>query len=179
MFTYTVKKSQKAKHLRITVRKDGSVTVTVPRRGTLSHAEKFVQEKKVWIEDKIIQLQKRSEKAGGLEIPKGSRKDLLEKKDEALALVTSRLQHFNAHYGFTWKNISVKNMTTRWGSCSKIGNLNFSYKIVYLSPKLADYLVVHELCHLGEFNHSKKFWDLVATAIPDYLTLRKQLKYIE
>jgi predicted metal-dependent hydrolase len=175
---YTTKKSAKAKHLRITVHKNGDVIVTVPVRVSLASAEKFVREKKNWIEEKIQEMKERSAlRPTGF--PQGSKKDLEENEEKALALIQSRLLHFNRSYGFAWKNVSVKNLTTRWGSCSKIGNLNFSYKIIYLSKELADYLVVHELCHLGEFNHSKKFWSLVEKTIPDYLILRKQLKNIE
>lgn len=175
---YTVKKSAKAKHLRITVQKGGAVTVTVPLRVSLMAAEKFVQEKKKWIEKKMGEMQERDilRPTG---FPAGSKQDLTEKKEAALALVHARLLHFNKSYGLAWKNVSVKNLTTRWGSCSKIGNLNFSYKIIYLPHELADYLIVHELCHLGQFNHSKKFWHLVAETIPDYMILRKQLKNIE
>ena len=67
---------------------------------------------------------------------------------------------------------------TRWGSCSKKGTLNFNYKIALLSPELRDYIIVHELCHLGEFNHSSKFWLLVEKTVPNYKTLRKQIKQI-
>jgi hypothetical protein len=72
----------------------------------------------------------------------------------------------------------IKNTSSRWGSCSRLGNLNFNYKIVFLPPELQDYLVVHELCHLGQFNHSQSFWNLVKKTIPEYLRLRKNLRDI-
>jgi predicted metal-dependent hydrolase len=178
MIDYELRKSTKAKHLRVTVYKDGRVVVTVPKRVSLEIGKKFLEEKREWVERKIEEMQAREAKLPAQTVPKGSKKDLEEKREAALALVRERLEHFNKLYGFTWKNVSVKNLTTRWGSCSKIGNLNFSYKIIYLSKELADYLVVHELCHLGEFNHSRKFWLLVARAIPEYASLRKQLRGI-
>jgi hypothetical protein len=64
----------------------------------------------------------------------------------------------------------------RWGSCSKKGNLNFNYKIALLPQRHSDYVIVHELCHLREFNHSKKFWDLVEQAVPNHRALRTELK---
>ncbi|PIP23438.1 MAG: hypothetical protein COX90_01110 [Candidatus Nealsonbacteria bacterium CG_4_10_14_0_2_um_filter_38_17] len=70
----------------------------------------------------------------------------------------------------------MKNQKTRWGSCFKKGNPNFNYKIALLSQRLADYIVVHELCHLGELNHSQKSWNLVAKAVPDYPEIRDELK---
>lgn len=179
MTPYTVKKSLKARHLRITIGKDGSVVVTIPVRMDIIKAAQFVQEKKKWIEKKVADIQSRKEKLGDLKIPRSSKKDLAEKKEAALDLVNRKLAYFNKDYGFTWKNVSVKQLKTRWGSCSKIGNLNFSYKIIYLPEELQDYLVVHELCHLGQFNHSKKFWDLVEKTIPNYTKLRTQLRGIE
>lgn len=99
-------------------------------------------------------------------------------KAAALILVTERISHFNTQYNLNFKNISIRNQTTRWGSCSSKGNLSFNYLIVRLPQHLADYIVVHELCHLGEFNHSKKFWELVSRADPDYKKHQIELKKI-
>ena len=98
------------------------------------------------------------------------------KRERALVLVENRISHFNRAYKFKINRIVIKNQSTRWGSCSSKGNLNFNYKIIYLKPELADYLIVHELCHLGQLNHSKKFWALVSKAIPDYAKINKELK---
>lgn len=97
-------------------------------------------------------------------------------KESARALVHEKLRKFNAYYCFKYKKVFIKNHTSRWGSCSKKGNLNFNYRIVHLPPDLADYLVVHELCHLKEFNHGEKFWKLVAETIPDYKKRRLALR---
>ena len=90
--------------------------------------------------------------------------------------IERRLKELNAVYGFTYHRVSVKNTATRWGSCSKKANLNFHYKVALLPPELADYVLTHELCHLEEFNHSAKFWNLVAQTIPNHAVLRTQLK---
>ncbi len=97
-------------------------------------------------------------------------------KTTALELVTSRLAHFNHTYNFTYHRITIRNQSSRWGSCSRKGNLSFNYRLALLPPELADYIIVHELCHLGEFNHSKKFWDLVEKAIPNWRILRNNLR---
>jgi len=102
----------------------------------------------------------------------------LEHRERARALVTARLIHFNQTYGFTYGQIAIRDQRSRWGSCSSKGNLNFNYRIALLPPHLADYIIVHELCHRGEFNHSQRFWDLVARTFPDYLALRAELKKI-
>jgi hypothetical protein len=93
----------------------------------------------------------------------------------ARVLVHERLAHFNQHYNFRFNRVSIKNQRTRWGSCSKLGNLNFNYKIALLPPQLVDYLIVHELCHLAEFNHSPRFHALVARAVPNHRELRRML----
>lgn len=99
-------------------------------------------------------------------------------KNRALELVLQKIAQFNLVYGFNINKITIKNQKTRWGSCSKKGNLNFNYKIALLPQRLCDYVILHELCHLGQFNHSKKFWDLVAKTMPDYKNIRKEFKKI-
>lgn len=88
----------------------------------------------------------------------------------------ARLSHFNQFYGFEVHRVFIKNHHSRWGSASMLGNLNFNYKILILSPELQDYVVVHELCHLKEFNHSSEFWALVGEQIPHYQELRHELR---
>jgi len=72
--------------------------------------------------------------------------------------------------------VKIRDQSSRWGSCSWKGNLNFSYKLVLLPEHLADYVVVHELCHLREMNHSPRFWALVSQTVPDYRAKRRELK---
>ncbi len=107
-----------------------------------------------------------------------SRTHFLEYKERARALVLGRIEHVNALYKFSYGTVVIRNTVSRWGSCSSKHNLNFNYKIVLLPTHLADYIIVHELCHLGQFNHSAKFWALVALADPDYVAHRAELKKI-
>lgn len=104
-----------------------------------------------------------------------SKLQYIEYKEQAKILAERKVIEFNLIYSFPVNKITIRNQKTRWGSCSRKGNLNFTYKIALLPEKLVDYIIVHEICHLGEFNHSQNFWDLVAKTIPDYLDLRKQL----
>jgi predicted metal-dependent hydrolase len=94
----------------------------------------------------------------------------------AREVVVQKVEQFNQYYKFEYGKIFIKNQRTRWGSCSSKKNLNFNYRIALLPAELQDYLVVHELCHLQEFNHGKKFWDLVGGQIPGYKELDKRLK---
>jgi hypothetical protein len=100
----------------------------------------------------------------------------LKYKSQALLLVKERIEYFNTFYNYKYGRIVIRNQKTRWGSCSRKGNLNFNYKIALLTPNQADYIIVHELCHLKEFNHSQRFWDLVAQAVPDYKEVRHSLR---
>jgi hypothetical protein len=96
--------------------------------------------------------------------------------------VRERVEHFMAHYGpyhgITIGKIAIRNQKSRWGSCSKKGNLNFNYKLAFLSPEVRDYIIVHEICHIKEFNHGKDFWALVGEMMPEYKALRKQLRAV-
>ena len=104
------------------------------------------------------------------------RRFTIQKREEARRFVENRLSFFNKIYDFEINRIAIKNTSTRWGSCSSKKNLNFNYKIIYLRPELADYLIVHELCHLGELNHLKRFWALVKKTIPNYVAINRELK---
>lgn len=110
---------------------------------------------------------------------KRSRKHYLQFKEDARALVHARVGYYNSFYNFKVGKVFIKNTKSRWGSCSQQGNLNFNYKIVLLPQPVADYLIIHELCHLKEFNHGPKFWALVLSCCPNYRTLRRQLRDIE
>jgi hypothetical protein len=100
------------------------------------------------------------------------------KRELARIFIENKLSYFNKFYNFEINRVAVKDTSSRWGSCSSKKNLNFNYKIIYLKPELADYLIVHELCHLGELNHSKRFWALVEKAIPNYVRNNKELRGI-
>ena len=108
-----------------------------------------------------------------------NRRDYLRLREEARSLVHARLTYFNAFYHVPLRKIFIKNHKSRWGSCSEKGNLNFNYKIVFLPPELADYIIVHELCHLIEFNHSLDFWTLVSKTTPNHRLLRRRLRELE
>ncbi len=169
---YILKRSPWARRVRLSVYHDGSVVVTVPRGFLEALAEQFVQEKGSWIWKKIQHFKQHKE----ANVLPYSKEDYTKHKNEALLLVESRIEYFNKEYGFAYNKVSVKDQKTRWGSCSKKGNLNFSYRILFLEPEVRDLIIVHELCHLKEFNHSEKFWNLVAITVPNYKAIRKELR---
>lgn len=183
---YALKISARAKIVRVTVSLGGEVVLTMPERlwGRFgeSFAEQMLQSRAEWILAKIEHFKALQDKvvSGQVVVKKLSKKDerarYFEHKEAARKLAHERVEYFNTFYKFRVGRISIKNTKTRWGSCSRKGNLNFNYKIALLPPKHADYIVVHELCHLGQFNHSKKFWALVEKTIPDYLHIHNELK---
>ena len=169
---YNVRMSRRARRMRISVGSDAGVMVTLPWGFRTDQADKFVRDKQSCIL-KSLDYFKRFK---GRIFIKSNRREYLSRKREALTLAQNKVLQWNKVYGFLYRRINIKNQKTRWGSCSKKGNLNFNYKIVHLPEYLVDYLVVHELCHLKELNHSRDFWGLVERAIPDYKKLRRQLR---
>jgi predicted metal-dependent hydrolase len=169
---YTLRKSRRARRMRLAVYCDGAVVVTTPFDLQETVAERFIREKSRWLLSKIAFFKQFK----GQVITRYSRQDYSKYKDEALRFVIERIDHLNGMYKFNFNKINIRNQKTRWGSCSKKGNLNFNYKISFLPSRLAAYIIVHELCHLKEFNHSRRFWGLVRQAFPDYKEVRRELR---
>jgi predicted metal-dependent hydrolase len=173
MLTYTLKTNARSRHIRVAIKADGSCVVTTPRRVPQVLIDRFLQEKSTWILESIEKVKKTASPYSWL----GTAAELKTFKSSALRLAKDRLAHFNQLYGFKIGEIGIRNQQTRWGSCSSTGRINFTYKICLLPPHLADYIIVHELCHLGEMNHSPRFWALVARALPEYRLLKRELQY--
>lgn len=170
-FSYTLRESKRAKRVRLAVYCNGSVVVTSPFGVRQSIIDKFVSDKMQWIMGKVRFFNN----VKGKKIRTLSHDDYLKYKDEVFVLVEKRVEFYNKIYGYSFNKIYIKNQKTRWGSCSKKGNLNLNYKILFLPEDLRDYIIVHEICHLKELNHSQKFWNLVAKAFPEYSRIKKEL----
>lgn len=170
---YTLKISRRTRGLRLAVYCNGAVVVTAPPAMNESTVTQFITKKSRWVIDKLAYFKKFS---GAVLVKKNNKKDFIKHKERALLLAKSRVEYFNKIYKFEFNKINIRNQKTRWGSCSKKGHLNFNYKIALLPARLADYIIIHELCHLGEFNHSPNFWNLVAQTAPDYSEIRRELK---
>ncbi len=173
--SYTLKFSRQAKRLRLAVYPNGDLVITQPKNMSTRSVDSFIKSKEAWIIDKINYF-KNHKVVENNPLSHLTRRDYLNKREATRALVSERLEYYNNFYNFKYKNINIRDQKTRWGSCSRQGVLNFNYRLFYLSEPLRDYVIVHELCHLKEFNHSLNFWDLVSKTIPDFKELRKNLK---
>ena len=172
---YTVRKHRQAKRLKLAISCDGNCVVTLPWYMGMGSAEQFVQQNAQWVLEKL----KTMKKIGRNSIfSRHSQDEYLKLKEYARAMVLKRLEKYSEMYGFEYKGVAIRNQKTRWGSCSSKGNLNFNYKIILLPQRHADYIIVHELCHIKEFNHGKRFWNLVSQTIPEYEKIVAQLKML-
>ena len=172
---YDLKKSKRAKKLRVAICADTGVVVTKPWFLPQFYVERFLHAKASWILQKIDKFNNKQNK---IHIPRRHRRAYLKYKEQVREFVHQTLQKYNESYNFSYKQVRIKNHKSRWGSCSEDNNLNFSYRIIYLPVHMAEYIVVHELCHLGQLNHSKQYWELVAKSFPDYKEIEKELKTI-
>ncbi len=170
MISYTIRRSSRVKYLRLTVLPGGSVVLTAPTSLETSSIEKFLYSRRTWIERNVQRMQ------NYIPLQTFGRRDYVKHKEAARALVHERLAFWNEQYGYTYGRVAIKNTRRTWGSCSRKGNLNFSFAILFLPRELADYIIVHELCHLKEHNHGAVFWKLVEQTISDYQERRKILQ---
>ena len=174
--SYSLKTSKRARHLRLAVYCSGELVVTKPWYIGEGAVEKFLLKKADWVLRSLAKFKNNQKDALGFS--NLTRTDYLKNKENARRIIISRLEHFNHFYQFKYQRVSIRDQKTRWGSCSKRGNLNFNYRLVFMPEESLDYVVVHELCHLREMNHSARFWNLVAQKIPNYKENRKNIKFL-
>ena len=171
----TIIKSRR-KTIAIQVNSDLSVTVRAPYGVTEKYIEEFLNKNEAWISKQMneIKVKKKSVESGNVENVTLDKIKAL--ADQALKIIPARVEYFARIIGVTYGNITIRNQKTRWGSCSSEKNLNFNWKLILAPPEVLDYVVVHELCHLKEMNHSKAFWDEVGKVMPEYETYKLWLK---
>ncbi|HAZ16962.1 MAG: hypothetical protein UV70_C0006G0004 [Parcubacteria group bacterium GW2011_GWA2_43_13] len=169
---YLSRVHKRARHIRISFYYDGRIAVTRPPGVSITRAEHFLRDNYDLMRGKM----NTRVRAGTTILPQVRLKEYPHIKQQACSLVQVRLRHFNQIYGFVYNRVVIKKHKTLWGSCSVKRNLNFNYNIIFLPQELADYIIVHELCHLKEHNHSSRFWALVAHTIPNWQERRKQLR---
>lgn len=164
------------KSISIQINKDKSLTIRCPYFLSESECIQFIQQKNNWI---VSHLKNMPE----LIIPSFSEEQLkqihfFEKKfrNAAKEYIPKRVAYFHQFTGGNYTSITIRDQKSRWGSCSSRGTLSFNYRLMLASPEILDYVIVHELCHLTHMNHSKSFWEMVESILPDYKIYKSFLK---
>ena len=155
------------KTLAVQIRADGTVIARAPRRMPKDRILCFLSEKASWIRMQQGKMQEREKmrQQARIHLDAAQEKELRERAKSVLA---QRTAYFARQVGVTYGRITVRDQKTRWGSCSQTGNLNFNFRLILAPLEVLDYVVVHELCHRRQMNHSTQFWQEVAQVLPDY-----------
>lgn len=164
--------------LGLEVKTDGQVLIRAPEGISRDVLMEFVRTRQEWILEKWFYSQEKKRKMA-LSFPHNYEEhpeleNIFRKK--ARKRIEQRTAYFAAQMGVSYGRISIRASKTRWGSCSSGGNLNFHWKLVLMPPRILDYVVVHELAHRKEMNHSERFWAEVEKVLPDYRERRAWLK---
>ena len=152
--------------------RNGRVIVRAPMRMSKVEIERLVASKADWI-NKHLEASKQRQ---SVPVQPFTAAEIQQLADAALLDIPQRVRKYAAIVGVTVGRITIRNQKTRWGSCSSKGNLNFNCLLMLCPEEVRDYVVVHELCHRKELNHSPRFWNEVARVMPDYAARRKWLK---
>ena len=162
------------KTLSLEITKDLKVRVRAPRRCSEMRIRRFVSHRMDWIIKHLEQMEQKQEKLS--QVDPLTKEELDALCDQALAVIPAKAARYAQILHVNYHRITIRNQKTRWGSCSAKGNLNFNCLLMLTPEEIVDYIVVHELCHRLEMNHSKRFWELVGSVIPDYKKREKWLK---
>lgn len=173
MLEYTLIKSDR-KTVSIEIKSNGDVIVRAPRRYSDRAADKLVLSKLEWIEATRKKILKKRE-----EIPDSkplSAPEISVLKTSAHDYLIPLTENVAGIMGVNYNRVSIRMQKSRWGSCSSKGNINLNCLLMMLPENIRRYVVVHELAHITEMNHSRRFWQIVARYQPSYKEDRKQLK---
>ncbi len=154
--------------------RNGQLLVRAPRSATRGAIEEVIRQHEGWILRHLSASRAQQERAAA--IAPLSREELEALAEKALAYIPQRAALYAARLGVRYHRITIRNQRTRWGSCSSQGNLNFNCLLMLTPPEVIDCIVVHELCHLKEMNHSDRFYREVLSVFPDYYKWNDWLK---
>ena len=164
------------KSLAIEITPELQVVVRAPARMPVREINAFVQEKDDWIRAHLQRMAGKKRLREQCREQALSKEELQELAAQAMKLIPQKVHYYAQIIGVTYGRITIRNQRTRWGSCSGKGNLNFNCLLLLMPEEVLDYVVVHELCHRKEMNHSARFWEEVEKILPDYRQRRKWLK---
>lgn len=216
--SYIIKRSPKAKYVRLEVRPEAGLTVVIPRSYKSDQIPDLLKEKERWISGKLSKYghiqRPGSDKAlrsgdtvpylgrdlemvtrrcyGNVESVNVERNKLVVRlragnnrlnlvlerwyRTQAVQLIEEKAKKLSTRMGLKYGRLSIRGQKTRWGSCSQKGNLSFNWKLIMVPGPVIDYVIIHELAHLKEMNHTERFWQLVEQYCPKWRDHRKWLK---
>ncbi|MBD5550123.1 MAG: M48 family metallopeptidase [Lachnospiraceae bacterium] len=152
------------------------VTVRAPLRMPDAAVQKFIEERSAWIEKHMQKMKDRQEELKAAPEELLTMEEIRALANEAADYIPERVSFYARKIGVNYGRITIRNQKSRWGSCSSKGNLNFNCLLMLTPAEVIDYVVVHELCHRLEMNHSRYFWAEVERVLPDYKKWEKWLK---
>ena len=144
--------------------KNGEVIVKAPRRVSKKEIDKIVKSKEEWIKKTLAKTKIKSEK------------EKLYTDEEFKTIVEETANELIRETGLIPNKVRIRDIKYAWGSCSANKNVTISYKLIYYSKDAIKYVILHELCHIKYMNHSKDFWNLVATFMSNYKEIKKEFK---
>lgn len=160
----------KRKTIAIQITPDGQVLVRCPQKMWNREIARFVSSKADWIEWHLNRIKEAPP------VVCFSEEELREMVRQAKEVIPEQVAFFAKILGVSYGRVSIRCQKGRWGSCSSKGNLNFNCLLMLVPPEIRDYVIVHELCHRKEMNHSPLFWAEVGRIMPDYPLRRKWLR---
>lgn len=161
------------KTLSIRITQEGNLEIRAPLGMPKGEIEAFLKEKAQWIETHRAKVL--AEYAQGQEAPLGE-EEILTLAEQMRQRLPEKLNRHGASMGVTFGRVTIRCQQTRWGSCSSRGNLNFNCLLMLAPEEVLDYVVVHELAHRKQMNHSALFWQEVERECPDY---KKSLRWLK
>ncbi len=174
---YKVVRSRKRrKSLSLQIKPDGGIVVRAPYFATTEEIRRFVDANRTWIDRNVAKMKKREEELAQNPYGRITEDEIRRLSELAARTIPPRAALFAAEMGVTYGRITIRNQKTRWGSCSAKGNLNFNCLLMLTPPDVQDYVIVHELCHRKQMNHSRLFWNEVEKVLPDYKERDRWLK---
>ena len=154
--------------------KEGRLIIRAPRRASSAEIRRFVEQNREWIDTHLKKAQERERQKEKVE--KLTREETAALAERAAEVIPERVRHYAPLVGVTYGRITIRRQKTRWGSCSKTGDLSFNCLLMLAPEEVVDSVVVHELCHRKEMNHSPRFYAEVLRVFPDYKKHSKWLR---
>lgn len=159
------------KTLAITITNECKLQVKAPVNMGDREINRFLEQKRYWIYKRAKHILEDSSKR----IVR-SDEEIRQLKEEARRVLINRTDYYKELLGVHYQRIRIGDQRTRWGSCSSRGTISYNWHLILMPEHIVDYVVVHELCHLLEMNHSVRFWERVGAVFPDYQKCRRWLK---